>query len=187
MELLLSSFLESYGPLIILLVCFVAYMAYVVIKNKKDRDTIGGFQQSLKAGDKVVTTSGIYGTIVAITDTTDGRVVTLQISENATIDINMDAIYNVDAKTEVKEEPAVATSQTDELVEEGKAEVAEKLEAAEQAEGAELEQADAEQAEAEVVEAEVAEQRAEEDATNAEEAAEVEPKKAEKKPRKNRK
>lgn len=128
--MLLSNFFDSgYGILIIIVVLFVAYMAYVIFKNKKDREAIGNFQQSLKNGDKVVTTSGIYGTIVGFADTTDGKVVTLQISENAFIDVNIDAIYNLDSKTEVKPEEVVA-----EATQEPKTENDEKLELTEEAE-----------------------------------------------------
>ena len=105
MNLLLGTFFEDYGFLIILLVLFVAYMAWMFLKNKKDREAINGFQTKLKQGDKVVTGSGIYGTVEKIVDTTDGKVVTLKISENAYLDVNIGAIYNIDSKTEVVDEP----------------------------------------------------------------------------------
>ncbi|MGN1212524.1 MAG: preprotein translocase subunit YajC [Christensenellales bacterium] len=105
MNLLLESFWESYGFLIILLVLFVAYIAWMMLKNKKDREAINNFQTNLKIGDKVVTGSGIYGTVEKIVDTTDGKVVTLKVGENSYIDVNIGAIYNIDSKTEVKDEP----------------------------------------------------------------------------------
>ena len=124
MSLLLSfsTFFENYGFLIILLLCFAGYVAYMMFKNKKDRESITSFQQNLKIGDKVVTTSGIYGTITKITDTTDGRIVTLQISENAFIDINVDAIYNVDSKTTVTENENAQPENNEVLTEEKPAE-----------------------------------------------------------------
>lgn len=106
MNLLLATFWENYGFLIILLVLFVGYMLWMFLKNKKDREAINNFQVSLKPGDKVVTGSGIYGTVEKIVDTTDGKVVTLKISENSFIDVNMGAIYNIDSKTEVTPELA---------------------------------------------------------------------------------
>lgn len=105
MNLLLESFWESYGFLIILLVLFVAYIAWMMLKNKKDREAINNFQTNLKQGDKVVTGSGIYGTVEKIVDTTDGKVVTLKVGENSYLDVNIGAIYNIDSKTEVKDEP----------------------------------------------------------------------------------
>lgn len=88
-----------------MLVIFVGYVGFMFFKNKKDSEAINGFQTSLKQGDKVVTGSGIYGTVEKIVDTTDGKVVTLKISENAFIDVNIGAIYNIDSKKEVVDEP----------------------------------------------------------------------------------
>ena len=141
MNLLLESFWESYGFLIILLVLFVAYIAWMMLKNKKDREAINNFQTNLKQGDKVVTGSGIYGTVEKIVDTTDGKVVTLKVGENTFIDVNIGAIYNIDSKTEVKDEPAKTES------------------ADEQTKVAQDDENNAEVVDAEVVDAEVVEEK----------------------------
>ena len=122
MNLLLESFWESYGFLIILLVLFVAYIAWMMLKNKKDREAINNFQTNLKQGDKVVTGSGIYGTVEKIVDTTDGKVVTLKVGENTFIDVNIGAIYNIDSKTEVKDEPKEDIANNDIVKEDVKSE-----------------------------------------------------------------
>jgi preprotein translocase subunit YajC len=116
MNLLLDSFFESYGLLIILLVVFVVFMVYYYMRNKKYQDATKQFQTSLKVGDKVKTYSGFYGTVEKITDTTDGLVVTLRLGENATVDIDINAIYALDAKNEVTKEPQT------EVAEDGSAE-----------------------------------------------------------------
>lgn len=111
MNLLLGTFFEDYGFLIIMLVLFAAFFGWTFFKNKKDREQIDTFQFSLKPGDKVVTGSGIYGTVEKIVDTTDGKVVTLKVAENCYLDVNIGAICNIDQKTEVKEEPVVEQPQ----------------------------------------------------------------------------
>lgn len=118
MNLLLANFLQDYGLLIMLVVIMAAFFGFYYYRNKKYQQAANDFQTSLKKGDKVKTYSGFYGTIEKITETTDGKVVTLKLSENNFVDMDMNAIYGLDNKTEVVEEPVEQT-------EEPKAEVSE--------------------------------------------------------------
>ena len=136
--MLLDTFFEQYGILIILLVAFAAIMLLYYLRNKKYRQAEADFQTQLKVGDKVKTYSGFYGTVEKLTNTTDGLVVTLRLGENAVVDVDVRALMGIDMKEEVVDEPAT---------EEGKEE-ANEVETAETVETeklAEEEQKDAEE------------------------------------------
>jgi len=71
----------SFAPLIFLVVIFYFLIFRPQQKRKQELETmIGG----LKEGDSIITTGGIYGTIVKIKD----DVLTVQVAENVKIKIN---------------------------------------------------------------------------------------------------
>lgn len=115
--MLLESFLESYWLIIVLIVGFGLIMVYYFLKNRKFQQTENDFQSSLKVGDKVKTYSGFYGVVEKITETTDGKVVTLKLGENAFIDVDIRALMGIDHKEEVKEQPVEANAEKVENVE----------------------------------------------------------------------
>lgn len=106
MDLLLATFFEQYGLIIILVVGFALMMVYYFLRNRKFQQTENEFVNALKVGDKVKTYSGFYGTVEKITETTDGKVVTLRLGEKATVDVDIRALMGLDLKEEVKDEPA---------------------------------------------------------------------------------
>lgn len=73
----------------------------VLMPMRKRQKKVQEFQAALKAGDKVVTTGGIYGQITKISDHT----VQLQIAPNVRIDIARAAIGGLQGQ-----EPVVADS-----------------------------------------------------------------------------
>jgi preprotein translocase subunit YajC len=60
----------------------------VLLPTKRQRKKIQEFQDSLKVGDKVITTSGIYGNITRVSD----RSVQLQIADKVRIEVSRAAI-----------------------------------------------------------------------------------------------
>lgn len=60
----------------------------ILMPMKRRQKKIQEFQEALKVGDKIVTTSGIHGQITRITD----NVVQLQIADRVRIDISRAAI-----------------------------------------------------------------------------------------------
>ena len=131
--MLLESFFQSYGLVIILLVAFAAIMLYYFFRNRKFQQTEYDFQTALKVGDKVKTYSGFYGTIEKITETTDGKVITLRLGENATVDVDVRALMGLDVKEEIKETPVEAV-EADEIKEPEELKVEEVVEEKEQEE-----------------------------------------------------
>ena len=102
-SMLLVSFWEQYGLWIILIGLVALMLVYNLFRNKKMTESINELQTALVPGTKVKTYSGIYGTIEKVTDTTDGKVVTLKLSENNFMDIDINAIMNVDQKQTMEE------------------------------------------------------------------------------------
>ena len=103
--LLGESFLESYGLLLLLIVGLMVVMFIVPnMANKKQYQQQQNFINTLKVGDKVKTTSGFYGTIVSIRETTDGKIALLEMGEGKKvgyITVDIRAIYAVDQKEDV--------------------------------------------------------------------------------------
>ena len=123
MNLLLESFFESYGLIIILVLAFALIMVYYYVRNRKFQQSESEFHNSLKVGTKVKTYSGFYGEVAKVTNTTDGKVVTLKLGEGVYIDVDIRALMAVDMKEEVTEEevkPQVEEPAKKEPVEEPK-------------------------------------------------------------------
>ena len=105
MNLLLESFFESYGLIIILVAAFALIMVYYYLRNRKFQQSESDFHGSLKIGDKVKTYSGFYGEVAKVTNTTEGKIVTLKLGEGAYIDVDIRALMAMDMREELPEEP----------------------------------------------------------------------------------
>lgn len=64
-------------------VILAIFYLLILLPMRRRQKKVGDFQSNLKIGDKVVTTSGIYGAITRLSDTT----VRLQIADKVTIEI----------------------------------------------------------------------------------------------------
>jgi preprotein translocase subunit YajC len=60
----------------------------ILLPMKRRQKKVGEFQSSLKAGDRVVTTSGIYGTIAKVNE----RSVSLQVADKVRLEVATSAI-----------------------------------------------------------------------------------------------
>jgi preprotein translocase subunit YajC len=60
----------------------------IILPMKKRQKKVQSFLEALKVGDRIVTNSGIYGTITRITD----RTVKVQIADKVTIELSKAAI-----------------------------------------------------------------------------------------------
>ena len=70
-----------------LLLVFVIFYFLIIMPQRKRQRALDAMLDNLKAGDKVVTSGGIYGTIVSVRD--DKRTVQLKISENPVIRVEV--------------------------------------------------------------------------------------------------
>lgn len=76
----------------------------VLMPMRRRQKKIAEFQAALKAGDRVVTTGGIYGTITKV----NGQIVTLQIAQNVRIEIAKAAIGGLQGQDPVVEPTGTA-------------------------------------------------------------------------------
>jgi preprotein translocase subunit YajC len=70
-----------------LLLVFVIFYFLIILPQRKRQRALDAMLDNLKPGDKVVTTGGIYGTIVSVRE--DKRTVQLKISENPVIRVEV--------------------------------------------------------------------------------------------------
>ena len=75
------------GYLLVLLLPFLL-LIFIVFSQRRRAQQVQALQSSLDVGDEVVTTSGLYGTIVAL----DDNVVTLDTGAGATLRYDRRAI-----------------------------------------------------------------------------------------------
>ncbi|MBF6297442.1 preprotein translocase subunit YajC [Nocardia amamiensis] len=87
----------------LLLVALLVPMFLGVRRQKREAEKVASMQDNLKIGDQVITTSGLYGTVVELDDTT----VDLEIAEEVVTTWLRQAIR------EVRADDAVSTDETD--------------------------------------------------------------------------
>ena len=95
---------QQVSPLIQLipfaLVLAIFYFVILLPMRKKQKK-VQEFLDALKAGDKVVTTGGLFGSIAKISD----QVVQLQVAPNVRVDISKAAIVGYQGQAPVVEAP----------------------------------------------------------------------------------
>lgn len=94
----------SWGDISIWIIIAVLLLMFVVlsfVRRKRETQQRNDMVNEFKTGTKIVTTSGIYGEIKSITETTDGKVVVIETGEGnnkTTMTIHINAIMTVDKK-----------------------------------------------------------------------------------------
>lgn len=117
---------QLFLPLLIVLLAVPLFLQ--VRKQKKAMQEQQKLQNSLTAGDRVMTTSGLFGTIVSTGDTT----VDLEIAPGVvTTWLNQAIREKVDTEDAAQDESAEAADEQAEVAEEPAAEKTEKVEKAE--------------------------------------------------------
>ena len=118
------SWIEQYWIFIVLAVVLVALYVVSYVRRRKQTQQVADTLNGLKVGDKVKTYSGFYGTIVSIKETTDGKVALLETGEGKTksfLEIDMNAIFGVDAKAPVVYDASGNVVDTTPVIEEAEA------------------------------------------------------------------
>lgn len=82
-----------WSSLIMILLIFVVMYFFMIRPNVKKQKEIKKFQDSLKAGDKVVTAGGIYGKIKEVKETE----VILEVSEGVKITVDKNSVFATSA------------------------------------------------------------------------------------------
>lgn len=86
------------GFLLPLLLMFGIMYFLVIMPQQRQRKKVQEMLGAIKNGDKVITTSGIYGTINGI----DGDTIILKIADNVKIRVSRAAIGQVEASEDAK-------------------------------------------------------------------------------------
>ena len=91
----------------VLVLLMIVYLIFGTINRKKQQEQALKMMSELKAGDKVVTNAGVYGTIVSMRETNMGRVVVLKTGadddeKNASyVTVNASVILGIDKKEDL--------------------------------------------------------------------------------------
>jgi preprotein translocase subunit YajC len=79
---------NPYSMLIMLAMIVVVFYFFMIRPQQKRQKELRNFRDALKKGDKIVTTGGIYGKIVSVTDT----VITIDVGNDVTMKIDKNAV-----------------------------------------------------------------------------------------------
>lgn len=124
MNLLLAGAENWILPGILLVLCVVLFVLYY-FRNKKYQRNAETMSNNLKKGDKVKTYSGVYGTIIEIVQTDDGKVVTIETGNDkhkSYVSYDIRAVYAINepekpVETKVEEKPVEPVEQKEEKTE----------------------------------------------------------------------
>ncbi|MGH9348463.1 MAG: preprotein translocase subunit YajC [Vicinamibacterales bacterium] len=85
--------------LIVPVIIMGIFLFIVILPMKRRQQKVQAFLAQLKAGDKVITSGGIYGTITRVED----RILQLQIADKVRIDVARTAIVGYQGQAPVAE------------------------------------------------------------------------------------
>jgi preprotein translocase subunit YajC len=86
------------SPIVMMVIVLGIFYVMLILPQQRQRKKMQAMLAALKAGDKVITNSGIYGTINGI----DGETVILKIADQVKIRIARSAIAQVEAAEDAK-------------------------------------------------------------------------------------
>lgn len=86
------------SPLVMMVVVMGIFYVMLILPQQRQRKKLQEMLGALKAGDKVITNGGIYGTINGL----DGETVILKIADQVKIRIARSAITQVEASEDAK-------------------------------------------------------------------------------------
>jgi preprotein translocase subunit YajC len=104
------SILQSAGQpgsanfLLLMIVLMAAFYLVMILPAQRRQKKVAEMLKNLKAGDKVITNGGIYGTIVGLED----EAVQLRIAEQVRIKVSRSAIAGLQAEPQPKESSKTA-------------------------------------------------------------------------------
>ena len=86
------------SPLTMMIIVMGIFYVMLILPQQRQRKKVQAMLQALKNGDKVITSSGIYGVVNGI----DGDTVILKIADQVKIRIARSAIAQVEASEDAK-------------------------------------------------------------------------------------
>lgn len=94
------------GGFLILIVILVALWALFVLPSKRRRNQHAAMQDTIEAGDEIITAGGLHGTVVEISDDT----ARIEIAPGVTVTLDRRAIAAVAREVDVEVEPDPETA-----------------------------------------------------------------------------
>jgi preprotein translocase subunit YajC len=91
-----ASFLSN--PLLMMIIVMGIFYVMLILPQQRQRKKTQAMLAALKNGDKIITSSGIYGTVNGI----DGETVILKVADQVKIRIARSAIAQVEASEDAK-------------------------------------------------------------------------------------
>ncbi|MGC9150783.1 MAG: preprotein translocase subunit YajC [Microbacter sp.] len=86
----------NFSSIIMIVLLFVVFYFFMIRPQSKRQKEIKNFRASLKVGDKVITSGGIYGRIKEINDDS----VLLEIDENVRVRVDKNSIFGTASDTQ---------------------------------------------------------------------------------------
>jgi len=86
----------NFSGIIMIVLLFVVFYFFMIRPQSKRQKEIKNFRASLKVGDKVITSGGIYGRIKEINDDS----VLLEIDENVRVRVDKNSIFGTASDTQ---------------------------------------------------------------------------------------
>ena len=86
------------NPLTMMVIVMGIFYVMLILPQQRQRKKVQAMLQALKSGDKVITSSGIYGTANGI----DGDTIILKVADQVKIRIARSAIAQVEASEDAK-------------------------------------------------------------------------------------
>ena len=86
------------NPLTMMIIVMGIFYVMLILPQQRQRKKVQAMLQALKSGDKVITSSGIYGTVNGI----DGDTIILKVADQVKIRIARSAIAQVEASEDAK-------------------------------------------------------------------------------------
>ena len=91
------------SPIVMLVLMFVIMWFFMIRPQRKQQKAIEAFRNSLSAGQQVVTSGGIYGTVKDIINENGRQLVVLEIATGVKIKIDKSSIFaDMSANTQQK-------------------------------------------------------------------------------------
>lgn len=99
-----TNFFSQYGLLIVLIIALVVLMLISFNRRKKEDTYRNDLEQKIVPGAMVKTYYGLYGKVLKVTETTDGKIVLIETGEDKKVSyqsVHIRAIYALDEKQNV--------------------------------------------------------------------------------------
>lgn len=90
--------MANYSGIIMIVLLFVVFYFFMIRPQSKRQKEIKNFRSSMKVGDKVITSGGIYGRIKEIAEDT----ILLEVDENVRIRVDKNSVFATAADTQQK-------------------------------------------------------------------------------------